>query len=44
MEAAHLNELDALNRKLAELQGIIDDLSAKLQKDVGDKDDLIVRL
>jgi hypothetical protein len=44
MESAHQNEIDALNLKIIELKGIIEDLRATLKREVGDKDALIKQL
>ena len=41
MESAHQNELDALNRKITELNAIIDNLKGVLEREVGSKDSLI---
>ena len=44
MESAHQNELDALNRKITELNAIIDNLKGVLEREVGSKDELIAQL
>jgi len=44
MEGAHFNELNDLQLKIAELEATIEELNAKLKRDVHDKDDLILRL